>query len=385
MTMDRRTLLTSIAVGAAAGAGAGIAAAGVAGGGIAAGAAGEGAAVTAQAGAVRLNLVTSWPKGMPGLGGAAERFVARCLALSGGTLDIKIYSAGELVGAFEVFDAVATGSADLYHAADYYWQGKHAAYPFFTAVPFGMTAMEQLGWLDHGGGQALWDELSGGFGIVPLAAANTCHQTAGWFKKEIRSLADFQGLKMRIPGIGGELIRRLGGAAVAIPGGEIYQSLQSGVIDAAEFVGPWNDLGLGLYREAPYYYGPGLQEPGAVLACGINKRKWDGLSREHREILRSVARDTYLWSIGEFTWRNAEFLGILKRDHNIEIRPYPDDVLKAAAKISRDIWAEAGSTDALGRRIYENWLTAFRQMRPWMEDVESRYVSLRAQNMARDT
>jgi TRAP-type mannitol/chloroaromatic compound transport system substrate-binding protein len=196
-------------------------------------------------------MVTSWPKGMPGLGMSAERIAQRALALSGGTLDIKVYAAGELVGAFEVFDAVATGSADLYHSADYYWQGKNPAYPFFTAVPFGMTAMEQMGWLDHGGGQALWEELAAGFGIVPMAAANTCHKAGGWFKREINSLADLKGLKMRIPGIGGEMIRRLGGAAVAMPGGEIYQALQSGVIDAAEFVGPWNDIGLGFSREAP--------------------------------------------------------------------------------------------------------------------------------------
>jgi len=376
--MDRRTLLTSVAVGAAVGVGAGMGYARVAGDG------GESAqGPTARAGSrpagsvVRLNMVTSWPKNMPGLGEAAERVAATASELSGGTLEIKVYAAGELVGAFEVFDAVATGAADLYHAADYYWQGKHPAYPFFTAVPFGMTALEQLAWIDYGGGAQLWEELGAQFGIVPMAAANTCHQTGGWFKRALSGLADLRGLKMRIPGIGGEMIRRLGGAAVAIPGGEIFQSLQSGVIDAAEFVGPWNDMGLGFYREAPFYYGPGLHEPGAILAVGVNKRVFDALSAEHQAILRASCRAVVNWSMGEFTWRNAEALQVLARDHGVRIRPFPDDIMAAAAAVSREIWAEAGATDAIGRRIYESFTTALGVLRPWTEGVEGRYYPLR--------
>jgi TRAP-type mannitol/chloroaromatic compound transport system substrate-binding protein len=382
--MDRRTLLTSIAVGTAVGAGAGVAAGGLAGGAAGGLAAGGPAAVVAASDAVRLNLVTTWPKGMPGLGSMSERLAERCLALSNGTLDIKVYAAGELVGAFEVFDAVATGSADMYHGAEYYWQGKHPAYPFFTAVPFGMTALEQQAWLQFGGGQALWEELGARFGILPIACGNSTHQTGGWFKREIRSLADFRGLKMRIPGIGGELVRRLGGAAIAMPGGEIYQALQSGVIDAAEFLGPWNDLGLGFYREAPFYYAPGLHEPGALLALGVSRRVWDRLSPLHQQVIRTACQDVTLTSFAEFCWRNAEFLGVLERDHGVTVRAFPDDVMTAAARISREMWAEAGSSDDLGRRIYENWLAAFRQMRPWMEDVECRYVSLRKQHLAAD-
>jgi TRAP-type mannitol/chloroaromatic compound transport system substrate-binding protein len=354
------------------------AAARVAGAGAGLGAAATKAKAGAVAGAVRLNMVTSWPKGMPGLGMSAERIAARALELSGGTLEIKVYAAGELVGPFEVFDAVATGSADIYHSAEYYWQGKNAAYPFFTAVPFGMTAIEQLGWLDHGGGQALWEELSAGFGIVPMAAANTCHQAGGWFKREINSLADFRGLKMRIPGIGGEMMRRLGGAAVALPGGEIYQALQSGVIDAAEFVGPWNDLGLGFYREAPYYYAPGLHEPGAVLAVGTNKGKFDRLSREHQEILHAACRESYMISMGEFTYQNGVALNQLQSQHGIALRAFPADVTSEAAKISKVMWAEAGAADPLAGRIYESWLKAYRVMRPWVEGSEGAYMAMRA-------
>lgn len=374
--MDRRTLLTSVAVGAAAGVGAGFGVTRVD-GADAGRSAGQPAAPAIAGAHVRLTMVTTWPKNMPGLGEAAERVASTARALSGGTLDIKVYAAGELVGAFEVFDAVATGAADMYHGAEYYWQGKHPAYPFFTAVPFGMTAMEQLAWIDHGGGAALWEELAAGFGIVAMGAANSCHQTGGWFKRPLSGLADLRGLKMRIPGIGGEMIRRLGGAAVSIPGGEIFQSLQSGVIDAAEFVGPWNDLGLGFYREAPFYYGPGMHEPGAMLAVGVNRKVFQSLSKEHQAILRAACRHVNDWSIGEFTWRNAEALEVLAREHSIPIRPFPDDIMKAAAEVSRGIWAEAGQSDALGRRIYDSFIAALKTLRGWTEGVEGRYYALR--------
>ncbi len=379
--MDRRNLLTAMAVGTVAGAGAGLAASRVAGSGVGPGQSASLGLIGAVAGAVQLNMVTSWPKGMPGLGVSAERVAANALELSGGTLNIRVYAAGELVGPFEVFDAVATGSADLYHSAEYYWQGKNAAYPFFTAVPFGMNAIEQMGWLDHAGGQALWDELGAGFGIVPFAAANTCHQAGGWFKREINSLNDFRGLKMRIPGIGGEMVRRLGGAAVALPGGEIYQALQSGVIDAAEFVGPWNDLGLGFYREAPYYYAPGLHEPGAILAVGANKSRYDRLSREHQLVLKAACRASYMTSIGEFTYQNGVALEQLRTAHNISLRAFPDDVTQAAARVSKDMWAEAGASGPLAGRIYQSWLKAYRTMRPWVEGSEGSYMSMRGRSL----
>jgi TRAP-type mannitol/chloroaromatic compound transport system substrate-binding protein len=375
--MDRRTLLTATAIGLATGAGAGVGAARLSGRQAEKSGQNQGAGPAIGGTAKRLNMVTSWPKGMPGLGDAAVHFADRVKALSGGALEIKVYAAGELVGAFEVFDAVATGSADLYHAADYYWQGKDPAYPFFTAVPFGMTATEMTAWIDHGGGQALWDELAGQFGIVPMAGANTGHQTGGWFKREIKSLADIKGLKMRIPGIGGEMIRRLGGAAVQIPVGEIYQSLQSGLIDAAELLGPWNDIGFGFYREAPFYYGPGLHEPGAMLAVGVNQKLWGQLSAEHQAIIRSAARETVEWSLAQFNWNNAKAMGEMGKLHNITLRPFPDDMIREAARVSQDIWAEAGSKSALGKRIYESFTSALRTLRPWMETIEAGYVQAR--------
>ncbi|MCF6276055.1 MAG: TRAP transporter substrate-binding protein, partial [Robiginitomaculum sp.] len=232
----------------------------------------------------QFRLVTSWPKDFPGLGIMANRFAEFVKTMSEGRIEVKVFAAGELVGATEVFDAVSTGAADMYHSAEYYWQGKAKGFSFFTAVPMGLTATEMSGWINFGGGQELWDNLSAKFNIKAFHAGNTGHQMGGWFKKEINTLEDFKGLKMRMPGIGGEVIRRLGGAAVKLSGGEIYQALQSGAIDATEWVGPWNDYAFGFYREAPYYYGPGFHEPGAALGVGVTLDVWNSLSATDQAI-----------------------------------------------------------------------------------------------------
>jgi len=205
-----------------------------------------------------LKLLTSWPKNFPGLGTAPEHIAKNIAEATDGALNIKVYAAGELVGAFDVFDAVSTGAADMYHSAEYYWQGKSQAFNFFTTVPFGLTADEQMAWIYYGGGQELWDELSARFNLKPWMAGNSGVQMGGWFRKEINKLEDFKGLKMRMPGLGGEVIRRLGAAAVALSGGDIFTSLQSGNIDATEWVGPWNDLAMGFYQVTKYYYWPGF-------------------------------------------------------------------------------------------------------------------------------
>jgi len=190
----------------------------------------------------RLNMVTTWPKNLPGLGTSPERIAKRISAATDGKLNIKVYSAGELVPAFGAFDAASSGLADMYNGAEYYWQGKNIGFNFFTAVPFGMTANELNAWIDHGGGQELWNELTSDFNLISFQSANTGVQMGGWFNKEINSLDDLNGLKIRMPGLGGEVLRKVGAAAVAIPGGEIFSSLKSGAIDATEWVGPWNDL-----------------------------------------------------------------------------------------------------------------------------------------------
>ena len=245
------------------------------GGGAAIGAAAATGGLAAPAvaqGRLELKMVTTWPRDFPGLGTGAQNLANLIGDLSGGRIKVRLFAAGEMVKAFESFDAVSRGDADMYHAADYYWQGRHKAYNFFTSVPMGMTALELDAWIRFGGGQALWDELSGQFGIKPFLAGNTGVQMGGWFRNPIRSLDDMKQLKMRIPGLGGEVIKRLGGEAVTLPGGEIPAALANGKINAAEWVGPYNDKAFGLHRYLKNYMFPGFQEPGTGVCLGINRQ-----------------------------------------------------------------------------------------------------------------
>ncbi len=216
-------------------------------------------------------LVTTWPKNYPGLGTAPENFAKKVAAMSGGRLQIKVYGAGQLVPAFEVFDAVSQGTAEMGHGAAYYWTGKSKATGFFTSVPFGLNAQEMNGWLHYGGGLELWRELYEPFNLIPFAGGSTGVQMAGWFNREINSMEDIKGLKMRIPGLGGDVITRAGGISVTMPGGELYTSMQTGVIDATEWVGPYNDLAFGFHQVAKYYYYPGWHEPGPILELIVNQ------------------------------------------------------------------------------------------------------------------
>lgn len=324
----------------------------------------------------RLTMVTTWPKGLPGLGTAAERVAEQITLQTEGQIEVRVRAAGEQVGAFEAFDAVADGAADMYHGAEYYWASKSSGFPFFTAVPFGMTAQEIMGWIDFGGGRELWEELSGQYGIISFQAANTGHQMGGWFKREINALSDFNGLKMRIPGQGGDVLRALGGSAVALAGGDIFQSLQTGVIDATEWVGPWNDFYLGFYREAPYYYGPGFHEPGASLAVGMNRGIWDGLTPAQQGIVRGVCNSVNHLSLGEFTYENARYLDILTREHGTQVRQFPKEVVARMEEAARDVRADSGK-DGIEKRIYDSFESSLKSMRSWANISEGAYYAAR--------
>ncbi|MEL6781060.1 MAG: ABC transporter substrate-binding protein [Pseudomonadota bacterium] len=324
----------------------------------------------------RLTMVTTWPKGLPGLGSAAERVAQQISEQTDGSLEIRVRAAGEQVQAFEAFDAVADGAADMYHGAEYYWTSKSSAYPFFTAVPFGMTAQEIMGWIDFGGGQALWEELSAQFGVIAFQAANTGHQMGGWFRKEINTLDDLNGLKMRIPGQGGDVLRALGGSAIALSGGEIFQSLQTGTIDATEWVGPWNDFYLGFYREAPFYYGPGFHEPGASLAVGMNRGVWNTLTPYEQAVVRGVCNSVNHLSLGEFTYENARHLEILTQEHGTQLRAFPEDIVARMEEAARDVRADSGK-DGIEKRIYESFESALKSMRGWASVSEGPYYSAR--------
>jgi TRAP-type mannitol/chloroaromatic compound transport system substrate-binding protein len=327
-------------------------------------------------------MVTSWPKDFPGLGQMANRFAAGLGEISEGRINVKVFAAGELVGAAECFDAAATGAADMYHAAEYYWQGKSKGFSFFTAVPMGMTAAEIMGWIDHGGGQALWDDLSAQFNIKAFQAGNTGHQAGGWFKREMNSLEDFKGLKMRMPGLGGDVIRRLGGAAVRLSGGEIYQALQSGNIDATEWVGPWNDIAFGFYREAPYYYAPGFHEPGASLSVGINLDIWNSFTATEQKMVSYAAQHANNTSLGEYTYENAKALDTLRREHGISPRFFSQEIMVEIGRVCEDVVNELGTSDRQTRRIYESYKSARDQYAKWTEMSDGRYIAARGAALA---
>ncbi len=275
--------------------------------------------------------------------------------MSNGRLMVKVYAAGEIVPAMEVFSAVSGGIADMGHGAAYYWKGKIPAAPLFTAVPFGLNAQEMNGWLHYGGGLELWREAYAPFNLVPLAGGNSGVQMAGWFNKEVNSLADLKGLKMRIPGLGGEVFSRAGGTSVNMPGGEIFTSLQTGVIDAAEWVGPYNDLAFGLHNVAKYYYYPGWQEPGPTIEFIVNKSSLESLPDDLLAIVETAARAINQDMLDEYTARNNAALRELVETHGVEIKPLPKKVLDELAVIADQVLQENADSDALFRRVYESF------------------------------
>ncbi len=324
-----------------------------------------------------LKMVTTWPKNFPGIGTGAQRLADNITALSGGKLTVKLYAAGELVPPFESFDAVSSGTADMYHAADYYWQGKSKAFNFFTSVPFGFTANEMDAWINFGGGQQLWDELSGGFNIKPFSAGNTGVQMGGWFNKEINSLDDYKGLKIRMPGLGGEVLRRIGATAVSLPGGEIFPALQSGAIDATEWVGPWNDLAFGFYKITKYYYWPGFHEPGSTLACGVNKTLWDSLAPDEQAIISTACAAENNRMYAEYNAKNGDALDTLRNKHNVELRKVPDEVNMAIGEASGHVVREVGESDDISKRVLESYISFRKRILGYSKLSDQAYANAR--------
>ncbi|MGB1536165.1 MAG: TRAP transporter substrate-binding protein [Pseudomonadales bacterium] len=324
-------------------------------------------------------LVTTWPKNLPGLGMAPEKIADRIRVMSDGRLDIKVYGAGEVVPALETFEAVSQGTVQMGHGAAYYWRGSVPIAQFFTAVPFGLSAQEMNGWLLHGGGMALWEELYAQYNLVPVVGGNTGVQMAGWFNKEINTLADLQGVKMRIPGFGGEVFEAAGGTAVNIPAGEIFTSLQTGVIDAAEWVGPFNDLVLGFHQVAKYYYYPGWQEPGPTLELIVNKEAFDALPSDLQEIVRSASQAVNSDVLSEYTARNNRALKEMVEQHAVEVRRLPDDVLAQLKKISDQRVAALVGDDPLNQRIYESYQGYRSSVMDYNELSERAFLNVRAE------
>ncbi|MDC8832252.1 TRAP transporter substrate-binding protein [Alteromonas gilva] len=322
-------------------------------------------------------LVTSWPKNFPGLGQAPETFANMINEMSGGRLIVTVYGAGELVPGFEVFDAVAQGTAQMGHSGAYYWKGKMPAAPIFSAIPFGMNAQEMNGWLHYGGGLKLWQELYAPFGVVPFAGGNTGVQMAGWFKKEINSLEDFQGLKMRIPGLGGEVLKAVGGIPVTLTGGEIFTSLQTGAIDATEWVGPYNDLAFGLYRAADYYYHSGWHEPGTQLEFLVNQEALQNLPADLQAMVKVAMRAANQDMLDEYTARNNAAMESLINEHNVTVRSLPDDVLAALRQASEKVMAEQAASDEDFKQIYASYLAFYAGVKKYHALSEQAYYNNR--------
>ncbi|MFY9333165.1 MAG: TRAP transporter substrate-binding protein [Porticoccaceae bacterium] len=324
-------------------------------------------------------LVTTWPKNFPGLGTAPENFAKNVERMSNGRLKIKVFGAGQLVPAFEVFDAVSQGTAQIGHGASYYWKGKVPASVFYTAVPFGLNAQEMNAWLQYGGGLELWRELYAPFNLIPFAGGNTGVQMAGWFNREINSIADLKGLKMRIPGLGGEVFTRAGGTSINLPGGELYTSMQTGVIDATEWVGPYNDLAFGFHQVAKYYYYPGWQEPGPTLELIINKAAYESLPADLQAIVEVAAAAANQDMLNEYTARNNAALIELVEKHGVQVKKLPDDVLAEFKRLSGEVVEELASEDPLSRRIAESMKAFAIQAKAYHGISEEAYYNARRQ------
>lgn len=329
-------------------------------------------------------IVTTWPKNLPGLGSGPENFARMVGEMSNGRLTARVYGAGEMVPAFEVFDAVRQGVADAGHGAAYYWKGKVPSSVFFTAIPFGMTAQEINAWLHYGGGLELWREAYAPSNIIPFAGGNSGVQMAGWFRKEINSLADLQGLKMRIPGLAGEVFSAAGGTSVRISGGELYTSLQTGVIDAAEWVGPYNDLALGLHEVAKYYYYPGWHEPGAMLEFIVNKDSYEALPPDLQAIVTAAARAANQDMLDEFTARNNAALRELVENHGVQLRQLPDDVMQAFHTAGEQAMRDLVAADPMAAKVYASFIEFYAGVRNYHHISEQAYINARDEVLDRD-
>ncbi|WP_022952545.1 TRAP transporter substrate-binding protein [Leucothrix mucor] len=326
---------------------------------------------------IEVNMVSTWPRDFPGLGTGAQRFAERVTAMSDGRIQITYYAAGERVKPFDSFDEVASGNAQMYHGAEYYWKGKHPGFAYFTAVPFGLTATEMNAWIRFGGGQELWDKLAGDFGVKGLMCGNTGVQMGGWFRKEIKSADDLKGLKIRMPGLGGDVMSKLGASPVSLPGGQIYENLVSGAIDATEWVGPWNDQIMKLYEAAKFYYYPGMHEPGAMLSIGMNKKWWDGLSKADQLLIEAAASMENDVMLSEYNAKNGAALKALVNEQGVKLRAFSDDVYDSFGEAADEVFEDVKKHSPLAKEIHESFVAARADIGAWAKISDQAYVSQR--------
>ncbi len=322
-------------------------------------------------------IVSTWGRDFPGLGLSAQRLAARIPVLTDGRIQVKYFAAGERVGAFDSFDEVASGNSQAYIATDYYWKGKHPGWAFFAAVPFGLTYVEMDAWMKYGGGQELHDELAAGFNIKGFPCGNTGCQMGGWFNKEINSADDFKGLKMRIPGLGGDVLAKLGASTVSLPGGQIYENLVSGAIQATEWVGPYNDYFMKFYEAAKYYYYPGMHEPASQSTLGINKKWWDSLTKTDQAIIQAACNEENSYQMAETNANNGVYLRKLIDEHGVKLRSFNDDVYDAFGKAAAEVFAEVQEHSPLAKKIYESFASSRADSGRWMMLADAGFINQR--------
>jgi len=360
MPMHRRTVLT----------GAGAALAGV-------------PAVVRAQDRITWRMVTTWPKNAPGVGVNAQRLADSIGAMSGGRLTVELYAAGELVPAFECLDAVQQNVAEMAHSAPFFWLGKSEALSYFGSIPFGLMASEIMGWLYFGGGMDLWQEAMAEFGIRPLFAGSSSVSAGGWFRKEINSLEDLQGLKLRIAGLGAEVMRRLGATPVLTPPSEVFAAMAAGTVDAAEFIGPWNDETFGLFRVAKYYYLPGWHEVGPTAELLINQEAWYSLPADLQAVVERAAMASAIEYHADYYFHNVMALEPLVEKYDIELRAFPDDVAEALGRTSIEVLDELGDSSPLTRRIHESYRPLLERANLYSQWFEGQAIAMRARALGR--
>jgi TRAP-type mannitol/chloroaromatic compound transport system substrate-binding protein len=313
----------------------------------------------------RWRMVTSWPKRLPGPGMSAERVAERIGTLSGGRLEVTVSAAGEIVPAFGVLDAVGSGVAEMGHSASFYWQGKEPAAAFFTTVPFGLLPNEHVAWVDAGGGQKLWDEIYAPFGVKPFMGGNTGVCMGGWFRHAIKSASDVRGMKIRSLGLGGEVYRRLGALPQTTAPGEILVALQSGVLDAVEFVGPGSDIALGLYRFAPLYYSPGFNKPNGTGECIVSLKAWASLDAELKAIVAHACAAEASYALAEMERLNIEALAVLTARDHVNLATFPADLIAAARTQAASVLGDLAAKSANAGKVHDSYIAFRDKIAPW--------------------
>ncbi|WP_200763911.1 TRAP transporter substrate-binding protein [Nitrosophilus alvini] len=324
---------------------------------------------------VKIKLATSWPANFPIMGEGVERFAKRVKEASGGSIKIKVYPKNVLVPALAVFDATSSGQIDAFHSGPYYWKGKNAAFSLFGGFPFGFTSNEMGAWMNYGGGLDIWRELYARYNLYPLLGGNTDTQMGGWFRKPIESLSDLKGLKMRIPGLGGEVMAKLGVNPILLPAGEIFTSLERGTIDATEWVGPALDIKMGFYKVAKYYYS-GFHEPGSVLELTFNRHKWEKLSKEHKAIIEMASNELNSQMVYDFQTQNAKALKTIEK-YGVKLMNFPDEIVEAAKKALFEVIEEQSDKSKDFRAVWEKIEPFWKDNREWTKLGMGNFLKMR--------